>query len=439
MKFPLLIFSLFVAMGIKAQNAPISLIPATETTNDTMMVEVLTEDFTGILSLNLHLDYDTTVAYAISVTAGSSLGGSYNINLSQPGSIAIGWYTANAVTLPDNSSIFTIVFSKITSGNIGLTWYDDGYSCTYSDASFNTLNDLPTENFYISSNNLFLQAMPPAPAGPISGESIVCPSMQAIYSVDSIPGATGYNWLIPQHTTMVNGFNTPMITLQFDYDFTGGMLSVAGTNITGQGTPSPLFPVNIPVSPTIIQQPQNDTVTSSTPDTAIFNLVLDRPAVDYAWQEFTNGWHNLSNNETYAGTYTPQLLIINPSADMNGRRYRCLFTDECSNALETDGEATLTVTVVSNNTYQLNQGVQATVYPNPFNEYLNINLIAPAATSIRYAILSLNGLLISSDKAILIQGKNEIELSVADLVKGVYYLRIESQTGVKILKIIKVS
>lgn len=437
MKYIQLIFILLLAVGIKAQNAPISLIPSTETTNDTMMVEVLTENFTGILSLNLHLDYDSTVAHAFYIVAGTALGGNYNINISQPGSIAIGWYTSNAVTLPDSSILFSIMFSKNASGNIGLTWFDDGYSCTYSDASFQTLNDLPTENFYISSSNTFLPSAPPAPAGPISGNSTVCPTTRTSYSVEPINGATGYNWLIPPYSAIVDGYNSPQITLEFDYNFTGGTLSVAGTNINGQGAFSSPFPINIPVSPVIILQPENDTVTATTPDTAVFSVILNKPAEDYAWQEFRETWHTLNDNNMYSGTHTPELHIHNATISMNGYHYRCLYTDECSNASETDGEATLTVTVISSVNFSSAEALNAKASPNPFNDHLKISLTTGVATRIEYSLVNVNGTILLNDQASLVSGKNEIVLFIPGLEKGVYLLKMETEIGVEVIKILK--
>jgi hypothetical protein len=436
MKYFLLIFSFLGTIALSAQNAPISFIPASETYNDTMQVELLTKNFNGIRSLNLQMNYDTTVADAILISEAPALGGSYNVNINQLGTIVIGWYTSNAVSLPDSSLLFTIQFSKRANGNLALTWYDNGYSCTFSDAAYNTLNDLPTDIFYLSSNNRFLSSAPPAPATPINGASVICPGDQSLYTVDTIQGATGYNWTVPANSTIIAGNNTPQITLQSNNNFNGGILTVAGTNTNGQGTASPAFAISIPQSPVILIQPANDTVIAAANDTAVFTTVLTLQATQYAWQEFTNDWHTLTNNTQYSGTGTPELLIHNATTEMSGNRYRCIFTNQCGNTFATNGEATLLVNVLSS-THQTPVELKAMVGPNPFTTHIQINLVVPASTALSYSVINMSGYQVMNQQFNLQAGNNNVTLNLPRATKGVYLLRLTTLFGTQTVKMVQ--
>ncbi|MCD4731771.1 MAG: hypothetical protein K8R74_14290, partial [Bacteroidales bacterium] len=121
------------------------------TGNETAVTIPITAiNFNSIGSCNLKLVYDASVALATDVTSGPLLGGQLATNLSEPGIITLGWYTYPGLTLPDNTGIFNIEFSQVTSGYTDIIWDDDGYSCAWSDDEFNYLNDLPTSTYYIN-------------------------------------------------------------------------------------------------------------------------------------------------------------------------------------------------------------------------------------------------------------------------------------------------
>ncbi len=142
---------LLLSGGIYAQNAPISTAGTVKTFVSTITVPVTARNFTNIGSCNLKLVYNPAVFNAVAVTAGPLLGGTVNSNLTVPGEVVLGWYIYPGKTLPDNSVIFNLVFSKVASaGNTAITWVDDGISCYYADGNNNVLNDTPTSAYYIN-------------------------------------------------------------------------------------------------------------------------------------------------------------------------------------------------------------------------------------------------------------------------------------------------
>jgi hypothetical protein len=150
-----LLLAIFPAIYSLAQNAPVSTAPVVTTLGNTVVAPITAINFSNIGSCNLKLTYNPAVATATMVTTGPLLGGNISTNLTIPGEISIGWYTFPANTLPNNSVIFNITFTRVASGVSPLAWFDDGYSCLWSDGNFNSLNDLPTSSYYLDGMVIF--------------------------------------------------------------------------------------------------------------------------------------------------------------------------------------------------------------------------------------------------------------------------------------------
>jgi hypothetical protein len=133
-----------------AQDAPVTRIPDLITPDSSLTVPVTATGFSRIGSCGLEIRYDTAVAAITSVTAGPLLGGGLGTNLTEKGRIILGWYAWPGVTLPDSTVIFNLEFSKVRNGTSPVTFFDDGNSCFFSNDSFQVLNDLPAEAYYIN-------------------------------------------------------------------------------------------------------------------------------------------------------------------------------------------------------------------------------------------------------------------------------------------------
>ncbi len=140
---------------ISAQNAPITMAGNVMGIGSTAIVPISVSDFNSIGSCNLKLIYDPSIVIATAVTKETVLPGSLASNISVPGVITLGWYTWPGSNLPDNTVIFNISFSKVSAGISNLTWIDDGYSCAWSNDSFEYLNDIPTSEYYIDGSVSF--------------------------------------------------------------------------------------------------------------------------------------------------------------------------------------------------------------------------------------------------------------------------------------------
>jgi hypothetical protein len=142
--------------------------------------------------------------------------------------IAGGTTTSNTVTV-----LWNVAGAESVSVN-----YTNANSCTATASTFYAVSVI---------------SIPPA-AGVITGTSTVCQGSTGVaYSVALIPNATSYIWTLPTGATIATGANTNSITVNYSYTAVSGNISVYGSNIFGNGAPSPNFPVtvNLAATPTI--------------------------------------------------------------------------------------------------------------------------------------------------------------------------------------------
>lgn len=155
-----LIVLMIITIKATGQDAPCVIISSTVSDSATISVPIRSVDFENISSVNLKLSYNSDIAEVVAVTKGADLPGMYNINLTEPGTIIIGWYTSPAATTSDSTVMFWINFKKRTLGDLSLTFVDDGYSCIFSDMQFRTLNDQPYEKHFYNGIVKFIQGDP---------------------------------------------------------------------------------------------------------------------------------------------------------------------------------------------------------------------------------------------------------------------------------------
>jgi len=102
-------------------------------------------------------------------------------------------------------------------------------------------------------------ALPPVPAGNITGPSTFVPGATGvIYSVDPVDNATSYTWTVPTGTNITSGDNTNKITVDFGTSIVTGSFTVYGSNTCGNGAVSPAFTVTIPEVKILVYPVPND-------------------------------------------------------------------------------------------------------------------------------------------------------------------------------------
>lgn len=239
----------FPLMG-KAQNAPVTTIATIGdlTPGQQVTVPVTVTGFNTITSITLYLNYNYANAHYVQCNKNPLLAGNYSVGDLNLGNgyhqIIIGWY-GSSTTLPDGSWIFNYIFSYLNNSD-SLSWYDMGPSCEYTDGNFNTLNDLPTSQYYI--NGLLCGEL--INPGHINGDSTICTGQQGvIYQVNAIPGTTSYHWTVPTAAIITSPADTNFIIVDYPSGAISGEITVNGTNLCGPG-PVSVLPVSIFPLPT---------------------------------------------------------------------------------------------------------------------------------------------------------------------------------------------
>jgi hypothetical protein len=181
-----------------SQNAPITIADNVSGNETLIILPISVTNFVNIGSCDLQLFYDPSIVTATAINKTPVLIGMISSNLATPGVISWNWFKTqpNGLSLPDNTVIFNITFTKVTStGSTALTWNDDGYSCVWYNSNWQELNDIPTSTYYINGSigngiildlKIFLE-------GPfINGEM-----SKSLNNLDVIPHLqpfTGYPW-----------------------------------------------------------------------------------------------------------------------------------------------------------------------------------------------------------------------------------------------------
>ncbi len=212
-----------MALQVVSQNAPVTTAASVVSTTTSALVPVTVTGFTNIVSFNLKILYDPSVVSATAITIGPVLGGSLSTNLTVPGEITLGWFAYPGKSMADNSVMFTVTFSKLTSGSSAISWFDDGYSCVWYDGNFATLNDLPTPAYYINGSVTF----PPPLVADFTVSSTTPPKNTTVQFTDLTTGNPAtWSWSFDRTSVVyVNGTSAASKNPQVQFN-DGGLYTV---------------------------------------------------------------------------------------------------------------------------------------------------------------------------------------------------------------------
>jgi len=215
-KVTLILLALLViaTTNLFAQNAPISTAGNVETNGSTVILPITVTNFSSIGSCNLKLHYNPAIGTVTSVTANPLLTPvipvyyTLNSNYSVPGEVAIGWSISQALTVPDNTPIFYIHFSKVAVGISTVTWDSDNNACVYTNSSYNPLNDIPLNTYYIPGSINFQTNAPISSIAAVStcsGTVSVPIKVTAFNNIGAFGLSLSYD---PMVLTFISGTNT---------------------------------------------------------------------------------------------------------------------------------------------------------------------------------------------------------------------------------------
>lgn len=167
--------------------------------------------------------------------------------------------------------------------------------------------------------------------------------------------------------------------------------------------------------------PQNFIAYSNT-GWANFKCKSTDTAVTYQWQQSNGaGWVDLTNLGNYSGATSDSLVITGVTASMNNYGYRCIVTG-CT----TDTSDVAVLTVVNGIGLGESSLQKLTVSPNPTNGLVSLNISVVG----NYELLTLDGRVLESGTA-----KKDYDLTIYP--KGIYHLRLSTDEGTKVLKVVK--
>jgi len=90
--------------------------------------------------------------------------------------------------------------------------------------------------------------------------------------------------------------------------------------------------------------------------------------------------------------------------------------------------AKLNTTLNNNVIENVEQILKIDVYPNPANEKLYINITLDSKEKVNYSLVNLKGITIKKDSKIFDPGTSNWELSVKNMVKGIYFLQVNTSS-----------
>jgi len=236
-----------------SQNAPITTAGSVQACPDSIAsIPVFVNDFNGISAITLRLDYDPALLTFVTVTHINPVFNTTGLFFyDNPVSanvhkIVIAWTDLTARTLPNGTKLFDIQLYYL-SGSPTLTFNNTangGGDCEYANAAGMPLNDMPTATYYINSQVTSNPTV--GAAGTITGTSTVCQGATGVvYSVAPIANAQWYTWQVPTGATIVSGSFSNVIAVDYSTSAISGNIIVYGSNLCGNGTPSPPFPVTV--------------------------------------------------------------------------------------------------------------------------------------------------------------------------------------------------
>jgi hypothetical protein len=231
----------------------------------------------------------------------------------------------------------------------------------------------------------------PGAAGTISGPSDVCDGASGVnYSVATIPDAISYVWTVPPGATIVAGYSTPNITVDFSPGATSGTITVLGSNACGNGTLSPDFSV-------------------------IVNPIPPAPVVTALGQDLQSNAPG-GNHWYFDGAIIPGATGQNYFATQPGWYWAVVTLNACSSD-------------TSNHVYVVGVGIEEKpadanflVYPVPNNGYFTVSISLPSEETYNIIIYNNLGAQIYQLRDVKVRKKLEKVIDLRPLADGKYLI-----------------
>ena len=269
----------------------------------------------------------------------------------------------------------------------------------------------------------------PNPAAQPAGPAVVCPgSTGTPYTTPGAGYATSYAWEIaPAAAGTIDG-TTTTATFNASATYSGPVsIVVKGLNDCGEGTPSPSYDVNISAPIVAPAKPEGaDSVNIANVPTSEFTTTGVPSVTTYAWSITPEAAGTIAGTGL-TGTVTWDLSFRGPSAVIVVKG-----TDTCG-----PGLPSLDKTVIVKNTLGISNSNEfgAEIYPNPNPGKFAI-VLQGNEKNINIRIVNTLGSLVYTENNVKVTGKFTQNIDLSTLSEGVYYLKVETETGTLIRKLV---
>ncbi len=269
----------------------------------------------------------------------------------------------------------------------------------------------------------------PNPAAQPAGPAVVCPgSTGTPYTTPGAGYATSYAWEIaPAAAGTIDG-TTTTATFNASATYSGPVsIVVKGLNDCGEGTPSPSYDVNISAPIAAPAKPEGaDSVNIANAPTSEFTTTGVPSVTTYAWSITPEAAGTIAGTGL-TGTVTWDLSFRGPSAVIVVKG-----TDTCG-----PGLPSLDKTVIVKNTLGIFNSNEfgAEIYPNPNPGKFAI-VLQGNEKNINIRIVNTLGSLVYTENNVKVTGKFTQNIDLSTLSEGVYYLKVETETGTLIRKLV---
>ena len=232
--------------------------------------------------------------------------------------------------------------------------------------------------------------------------------------------------------TLVNATTTPQSTV-----FTITANRTNGCSSTTMAT------VTVNPKPSITNQPAN--TSKYTTQMATFSITAAGLPTGYQWQQQTAStatWLNITNGGIYGGATTHTLTLSGVTVSMNGYKYRCIVSGQCSPAI-TSNSATLSVAKLSSSSDVTtissprfisvagevqNNNSTLLAYPNPTPGKLSLIVNNFNLDKATVRVADARGKLIMVQEVNISSSKHNLLLSINSAANGSYIIQV-SQPG----------
>jgi hypothetical protein len=245
----------------------------------------------------------------------------------------------------------TAVYADLSSLNYNTTYH---FRCVGQNAAGTTYG----------ADQMFTTLCPvPETAGAITGPTSVCQATSGhVYTVPPITYAyAGYVWTIPPGGTITGGANTNSITVSYNSSAVSGNVTVYGTSVCGNGTPSSLAVTVNPLPVPVITGPDVACITSS------YVYSTESGMTGYVWTVSAGG-------QIMAGAGTDSVTVIWNSSGAQYVTATYISEFDCPAAAPTTLNVTVgnltTPTIVGSNLMCENSGLHIYTTQTGYSNYV---------------------------------------------------------------------